>query len=348
VSQPAQKYSSAPAVQVPPPSRPIDDQHGKIRSAENAQNNPVVSLPFQGPVRWVYNDDHTDSLNFGYMFPVPTGTHPTYTSPPSNPGVGTFNVSPSPVTEQWAPAGASPSSSGSSYESAGNHASLSFRVPPGPDIGLNQQWDVHSDGSEYGTQQWNNSQQQASMSLSSQYQTPAQHGYILQNEMPTSMAPVQQFLPVHASERLAPRNPLFPLRQQAKFTRFPIQSSSVPQPLYGSSSAEAYVWPQNEINDFSHSFVGPAQSGPILTTESIASALPLKRKRESEYSTQLLNENSLASSHGFVIDESTQYVQHQHPVLCSRCHLYERVVRQSSSFPFIAPTRSKNASPEPG
>jgi len=117
------------------------------------------------------------------------------------------------------------------------------------------------------------------------------------------------------------------IKREAKYSGFLTQNSFSPQILQDNSFAGAYIWPQSDGDDFSHSFVGPAVT-PHLP---VAAPSATKRKREPDSPTQVLlpylhNDWHLApqSSRG-------PYGRGK-IILCSRCSIYETLVSQPESI----------------
>ena len=89
LSQPSSPVSPASAANNPPLSASIPSvsnpnviEKGKAKATDHrsttaAERTPQLLNPPKvppAPVRWVYNYDHTDPHNFGYMFPVSPGS----------------------------------------------------------------------------------------------------------------------------------------------------------------------------------------------------------------------------------------------------------------------------------
>jgi hypothetical protein len=122
----------------------------------------------------------------------------------------------------------------------------------------------------------------------------------------------QQFLP---SKPHAYRKP------ETEYCRVPAQHSFNPQILRDDSFAGAYIWPQNDGDNFSHSFVGPTVTPHRSRTPGSSS----KRKREPDVPAQVL----LPHSHNdwqVVPQSSGAPYDRKNLVLCSRCNIYESLV----------------------
>ena len=105
----SQPNFSTPAVNYPPPSWPIAHPSSSANSSTNIKEkdkakatnqsspnvpeyphppyplNPPNAQPQAPVVRWVYNYDHTDPLNFGFMFPVTSSSSAEFSTPSSYP-----------------------------------------------------------------------------------------------------------------------------------------------------------------------------------------------------------------------------------------------------------------------
>jgi len=112
-------------------------------------------------------------------------------------------------------------------------------------------------------------------------------------------------------------------KPEAKYSRFSTQNSFTTQILQENSFAGASIWPQNDGDDLSHSFAGPA------VTPHFSGAAPptLKRKREPDVPTQVLLPYPHKDWHLVPQSSSAPYGQSQ-IVLCSRCNIYETLVSQ--------------------
>ena len=148
---------SAPTFDHPASVLPISDLKGngktetpghRIGVMSFAETPPQLlnppSVRLQAPIRWVYNYDHTDPLNFGFMFPV----EPGYSTELSS--LNTRLVS-SPL---------SPPASASTYGSTRNPISPQFKSPRSSTRG-GKQWDLTPSSAEPGFQQSEPSAQQS-------------------------------------------------------------------------------------------------------------------------------------------------------------------------------------------
>lgn len=157
-SQPTFSVPPAAAVNNPPPSAPVPNPNvkgkGKAKtqgesSTSIAETTPQLLNPLgvrlQAPVRWIYNYDHTDPLNFGFMFPV-------------EPGSSTDPLSTHPVTSTVSPTTFA-SASAPTYGSIGTPI-LPVNDSPQSSIGEQRQWDLTSTAAEHGHQQFVRSDEQ--------------------------------------------------------------------------------------------------------------------------------------------------------------------------------------------
>ncbi|KAE9379604.1 hypothetical protein N431DRAFT_327249 [Stipitochalara longipes BDJ] len=97
------------------------------------------------------------------------------------------------------------------------------------------------------------------------------------------------------------------------------QISFNPQIFQGNSSSGAYIWPQNDGDDFSHSYVGP--TGPQHFA--IAPPSTSKRKREPDSFTEVLLPYPHKDWHLVPQSSGASYRSGDEIILCSRCNIYE-------------------------
>jgi hypothetical protein len=112
-------------------------------------------------------------------------------------------------------------------------------------------------------------------------------------------------------------------KPETKYCRVPAQPSFNPQILQDNSIAGTYIWPQNDGDNFLHSFVGPT----VTPHRSGAAGSSSKRKRKPDVPSQVL----LPYSHKewqVVPQSSGAPYDRNNPVLCSRCNIYESLVSQ--------------------
>jgi hypothetical protein len=154
LSQPTFSVHPAPAVNNPPPSGLVSNVKGKGKakiqghiSTSLAESTPQLLNPLgvrlQAPVRWIYNYDHTDPLNFGFMFPVEPGSSTDLSSLSTHPVSSTL----------------SPTTSASTYASKGPPF-LPLNETPQSDIGGQRRWDLTPAAADHGHQQFVSSDQQ--------------------------------------------------------------------------------------------------------------------------------------------------------------------------------------------
>jgi hypothetical protein len=168
LSQPAFSASPAPAVDSPPLAGPESNPNakgkGKARIQGQGRTNIAETTPellnplhihLRAPVRWVYNYDHTDPLNFGYMFPIEPGSSTDLSSLNTHPVRSTL----------------SPTASAPTHESIGNRFS-SAKESPESSLGGQRQWDLTVATPDYEQQQLVSSHQQNLASSSYQDQIP--------------------------------------------------------------------------------------------------------------------------------------------------------------------------------
>lgn len=167
LAQPKFSAPPAPAVIRPPPvSRPVSNPNvkgkGNAKAKDQSSTGIAETLPqppnppnirLQGPVRWVYNYDHTDPLNFGFMFPVTSG---------SSTDLSTLNAHPmSSSISSVAPA--------PTRGPIGNFPSSPVRIPPESSAWGQLQWSLSPGESGLEDQQFLGSQQQILANASHQH-----------------------------------------------------------------------------------------------------------------------------------------------------------------------------------
>jgi hypothetical protein len=181
-SQPTFSVSPVPAVNNPPPSGPVSnpDVKGKGSAKNGGQSSTSIaetttellnplSVRFQAPVRWVYNYDHTDPLNFGFMFPVEPGSSTEFSPLNTHPIASTLSGS----TSVSAPA--------PTYGSIGTPF---FPVDDSPQSSIEgqRQWDLASTTAEHVQQHFVPSDQSTA---SASYQ----HEYPIHQSLPYRYSP---------------------------------------------------------------------------------------------------------------------------------------------------------------
>ncbi|PMD34351.1 hypothetical protein L207DRAFT_570955 [Hyaloscypha variabilis F] len=97
------------------------------------------------------------------------------------------------------------------------------------------------------------------------------------------------------------------------------QNSFNPQIFQGNSLSGAYAWPQDEGDDFSHSYVGPIGSHH----QAVAPPPTSKRKWEPDSFTEVLLPYPHKDWHLVPQSSGVLYHSGEEIILCSRCNIYE-------------------------
>ena len=193
LSQPSFNVPPAPTVNNPPPSVSVSDAKGKGKAKTREQTTGSTSLAettpqllnplsvrFQAPVRWVYNYDHTDPLNFGFMSPVESAS-----------SIDRFTLNTYPVRSSL-----SPTASVSTSTSTGNPKFDQVQSTPSFVRGQ-RAWDLTYPPAEGGQQQLASSIQHNLAGTSYQDQPPMQQNipYRYSPHLTVSAtAPTQRFV----------------------------------------------------------------------------------------------------------------------------------------------------------
>jgi hypothetical protein len=171
LSHPNFSAPPAPAANHPPLSGPVSNPNvkgkgkGKAKAKDQSSARfvePPIQPPtqppnppnaqLQAPVRWVYNYDHTDPLNFGFMFPVTPDSSTDLSIPSAHPMSSSITpVVPAPTRGP-----------------VGNYPSSPIQVHPESSAWGQLQWSLSPGESE--DQQFTGSQQQTPSSAFHQHQ----------------------------------------------------------------------------------------------------------------------------------------------------------------------------------
>jgi hypothetical protein len=292
---------------------------------------------------WVYNSDHTDTVNFGYMFLKPVGTRPTLASGPAHIPVlkpPTIQVISKPRTQ--------------------NELHLPVTIPPtrdniirqssqslSPDSGASSSSPAQSDqfqpfGRAPQTLSGSSSQQRASTSQNIPYRSDRGYGKSTNTSQEQFTAPNLQW---SAQVAFSASNPLTISRQQNQDSPISLNSSSTPI-----HNTPLNLQDNHRRDSLDHSgYI--ASATPIITPEAfIRPTLPPRNEKRKARNSPILSHsmNPISTTTSFQpIIRKRRLLNPQHSKgtvfatnlsLCTRCQQYQIPVSGHRSFHSLFPT----------